>query len=69
MQPLGLTVLVGGDISPRKLSLHPLELFTGRRLVATIFGGVKGKSKLPGFVARYMSKVHTISILALFVII
>lgn len=53
---LGLTVLVGMDASPRKISFHPMELFLGRRLVTTIFGGVKGKSQLPGLVEKYMCK-------------
>lgn len=55
-EPLGLTVLVGMDASPRKISFHPFELFTGRRLVSTIFGGVKGKTQLPALVDKYMSK-------------
>lgn len=55
-EPLGLTVLVGLDVSPRKISFHPIELFTGRRLVTTIFGGVKGKTQLPALVDKYMSK-------------
>jgi Zn-dependent alcohol dehydrogenase len=55
-EPLGLTVLVGLDASPRKISFHPIELFGGRRLVTTVFGGVKGKTQLPGLVDKYMSK-------------
>lgn len=55
-EALGLTVLLGLDTSPRKISFHPLELFSGRRLVATIFGGVKGKTDLPGLVDKYMCK-------------
>jgi len=45
-ESLGVTVLLGLDMSPRKISFHPCELFA-RRIVATTFGGVKGKSQLP----------------------
>jgi Zn-dependent alcohol dehydrogenase len=53
---LGLTVLLGVDISPRKISLHPIDLFSGRRIVATTFGGVKGKTQLPYLVEMFMNK-------------
>lgn len=59
-EALGLTVLLGLDTSPRKISFHPLELFSGRRLVATIFGGVKGKTDLPGLVDMYMRKEFSV---------
>lgn len=59
-EALGLTVLLGLDTSPRKISLHPLELFSGRRLVATIFGGVKGKTDLPGLIDKYMRKEFSV---------
>uniref|UniRef100_A0A0C9RQD6 TSA: Wollemia nobilis Ref_Wollemi_Transcript_2377_1507 transcribed RNA sequence n=1 Tax=Wollemia nobilis TaxID=56998 RepID=A0A0C9RQD6_9CONI len=52
----GLTVLLGLDAGPRKISLHPLELFDGRKLVASIFGGLKGRTDLPPLVKKYMNK-------------
>ncbi|KAH9329482.1 hypothetical protein KI387_001590 [Taxus chinensis] len=55
-EPLGLTVLLGLDTSPRKICLHPLDLFSGRRIVASILGGVKGKSQLPQLVDKFMHK-------------
>jgi len=45
-ESLGLTILLGLDMSPQKISFHPSELFK-RRIVAATFGGVKGKSQLP----------------------
>ncbi|XP_047981991.1 alcohol dehydrogenase-like 4 [Salvia hispanica] len=45
----GLTVLLGVHPSPRLLPLHPMELFDGRRIVASVFGDFKGKSQLPHF--------------------
>nr|AWL83217.1 ADH4 [Taxodium sp. 'Zhongshanshan'] len=55
-EPLGKTVLLGLDASPRKICLHPLELFSGRTLVASIFGGIKAKTQLPGIVEMFMRK-------------
>lgn len=52
----GLTVLLGYDSSPRKLSLLPTELFMGRRIVASIFGGFKGKSQLPNLIEKCANK-------------
>ncbi|XP_042006886.1 alcohol dehydrogenase-like 3 [Salvia splendens] len=48
-QGWGLTVLLGVHPSPRLLPLHPMELFDGRRIVASVFGDFKGKSQLPQF--------------------
>eukprot|EP00253_Pinus_taeda_P006723 PITA_06723 len=52
----GLTVMLGYDSSPRKLSLLPTELFMGRRIVASIFGGFKGKSQLPNLIEKCANK-------------
>lgn len=52
----GLAVLVGIDASPRKMSLHPLEFFDGRRMDGSTFGGFKGKSELPDLVEKCMNK-------------
>ncbi|GLJ39564.1 hypothetical protein SUGI_0808350 [Cryptomeria japonica] len=53
---LGLTVLVGLDPSPRKISLTPLDLLYGRRIVGAILGRYKGKTQLPELVEKYMNK-------------
>ncbi|KAK7395119.1 hypothetical protein VNO78_15661 [Psophocarpus tetragonolobus] len=45
----GLTVVLGIHASPRLLPIHPMELFDGRNIVGSVFGGFKGKSQLPHF--------------------
>ncbi|XP_010908128.1 alcohol dehydrogenase-like 4 [Elaeis guineensis] len=51
----GLTVILGIHPTPRLLPLHPMELFDGRRIVASVFGDFKGKSQLSDFVDKYMN--------------
>ncbi|CAH9068692.1 unnamed protein product [Cuscuta europaea] len=53
----GLTVMLGIHPSPRMLPFHPMELFDGRRIVASVFGDFKGKSQLPNLVKRCMEGV------------
>lgn len=52
-----MTVILGIHPTPRLLPLHPMELFDGRRIVASVFGDFKGKSQLPDFVDKYMNGV------------
>lgn len=47
MQGWGLTVILGIHSSPKLLPIHPMELFEGRRIEGSVFGGFKGKSQLP----------------------
>ncbi|CAN0840809.1 Alcohol dehydrogenase-like 3 [Linum grandiflorum] len=42
----GKTVLVGIDPSPQLLPLHSRELFAGRTITGTVFGGFRPKSQL-----------------------
>ncbi|KAH7513641.1 hypothetical protein FEM48_Zijuj11G0002500 [Ziziphus jujuba var. spinosa] len=60
-QPLhegwGLTVVLGIHPTPRMLPLHPMELFNGRTIVGSIFGGFKGKTQLPHFAKQCMTGV------------
>ncbi|KAF3970201.1 hypothetical protein ACB098_01G129800 [Castanea mollissima] len=53
----GLTVILGIHTSPKMLPLHPMELFTGRVIIATVFGGFKGKTQLPNFAKECMQGV------------
>lgn len=46
-QGWGLTIVLGIHPTPRMLPLHPMELFDGRKITGSIFGGFKGKSELP----------------------
>lgn len=45
----GTTVMLGIHTSPKMMPLHPMELFSGRKVVASIFGGFKGRTQLPHF--------------------
>ncbi|KAL8226832.1 hypothetical protein R6Q57_016664 [Mikania cordata] len=49
-----MTVLLGTHTSPRMLPLHPMELFDGRTITGSAFGGCKGKTQLPQFVHHFM---------------
>lgn len=50
----GLTVLLGIHGSPKLLPIHPMELFDGRRIEGSVFGGFKGKSQLPNLAIECM---------------
>ncbi|KAK9049349.1 hypothetical protein SSX86_031682 [Deinandra increscens subsp. villosa] len=50
----GKTVLLGIHPTPRMLPLHPMELFEGRTITGSVFGGFKGKTQLPRLVDHYM---------------
>lgn len=50
----GLTVLLGIHPSPMLLPLHPMELFDGRQIVGSIFGGFRGKTQLPDLAKQCM---------------
>ncbi|RID45985.1 hypothetical protein BRARA_I02676 [Brassica rapa] len=53
----GSTVLVGIYATPRTLPLHPMELFDGRKITGSVFGGFKPKSQLPSFAQQCMKGV------------
>ncbi|VVB11866.1 unnamed protein product [Arabis nemorensis] len=53
----GSTVLVGIYLTPRTLPLHPMELFDGRTIIGSVFGGFKAKSQLPDFAQQCMKGV------------
>ncbi|XP_014512028.1 alcohol dehydrogenase-like 4 [Vigna radiata var. radiata] len=48
----GLTVILGIHASPSLLPIHPMELFDGRSIIGSVFGGFKGKSQLPHFATQ-----------------
>ncbi|KAJ9555747.1 hypothetical protein OSB04_010361 [Centaurea solstitialis] len=50
----GLTVVLGIHPTPRMLPLHPMELFDGRRITGSVFGGFKPKTQLPLLVHHCM---------------
>ncbi|KAF3434176.1 hypothetical protein FNV43_RR25279 [Rhamnella rubrinervis] len=51
----GFTVTLGIHPTPRMLPIHPMELFNGRSIVGSVFGGFKGKTQLPLFAKQCMS--------------
>lgn len=53
----GLCVILGIHPTPRLLPLHPMELFNGRMIIGSVFGGFKGKSQLPHFAKECMKGV------------
>jgi S-(hydroxymethyl)glutathione dehydrogenase / alcohol dehydrogenase len=50
----GQSVIIGVAGSGQEISTRPFQLVTGRKWMGTAFGGVKGRSQLPGMVERAM---------------
>jgi S-(hydroxymethyl)glutathione dehydrogenase/alcohol dehydrogenase len=51
----GESVIIGVAGAGQEISTRPFQLVTGRVWRGTAFGGVKGRTQLPGYVDRYMS--------------
>ncbi|KAK8340826.1 hypothetical protein V6Z11_A08G125900 [Gossypium hirsutum] len=51
---MGTDCTTGDSPSPMLLPLHPMELFNGRQIVGSIFGGFKGKTQLPKLAEQCM---------------
>jgi len=55
----GESVIIGVAGAGQEISTRPFQLVTGRVWRGTAFGGVRGRSELPGYVERYMEgKIH-----------
>ena len=50
----GESIIIGVAGAGQEISTRPFQLVTGRVWKGTAFGGVKGRSELPGYVDRYM---------------
>ncbi|MCB1554601.1 MAG: S-(hydroxymethyl)glutathione dehydrogenase/class III alcohol dehydrogenase, partial [Xanthomonadales bacterium] len=50
----GQSVIIGVAGSGQEISTRPFQLVTGRKWMGTAFGGVKGRSQLPGMVQQAM---------------
>lgn len=50
----GESTIIGVAGAGREISTRPFQLVTGRVWRGTAFGGVKGRSQLPGFVEQYL---------------
>lgn len=51
----GESIIIGVAGAGEEISTRPFQLVTGRVWRGSAFGGVKGRSELPGYVDRYMS--------------
>ena len=51
----GESTIIGVAGSGQEISTRPFQLVTGRVWRGTAFGGVKGRSELPGYVEKYMA--------------
>ncbi|MEM7379060.1 MAG: zinc-binding dehydrogenase, partial [Pseudomonadota bacterium] len=51
----GVSTIIGVAGQGQEISTRPFQLVTGRRWQGTAFGGVKGRTQLPGMVDQYMA--------------
>jgi S-(hydroxymethyl)glutathione dehydrogenase/alcohol dehydrogenase len=51
----GEAIIIGVAGAGQEISTRPFQLVTGRVWRGSAFGGVKGRSQLPGYVDRYMA--------------
>lgn len=51
----GESIIIGVAGSGQEISTRPFQLVTGRVWKGSAFGGVKGRTELPGYVDQYMS--------------
>lgn len=52
----GVSTIIGVAGGGQEISTRPFQLVTGRVWQGSAFGGVKGRTELPGYVERYMNK-------------
>jgi len=50
----GVSTIIGVAGAGQEIRTRPFQLVTGRTWTGTAFGGVKGRSELPGYVERYL---------------
>jgi len=50
----GQSVIIGVAGAGQEISTRPFQLVTGRKWLGTAFGGVKGRTELPGMVEQAM---------------
>ena len=51
----GESVIIGVAGAGQEINTRPFQLVTGRVWRGSAFGGVKGRSQLPGYVDQYLS--------------
>ena len=50
----GKSIIIGVAGAGQEIRTRPFQLVTGRSWTGSAFGGVKGRTELPGYVDRYM---------------
>ncbi|KDN39756.1 putative glutathione-dependent formaldehyde dehydrogenase [Tilletiaria anomala UBC 951] len=50
----GVSTIIGVAAAGQEISTRPFQLVTGRKWQGSAFGGVKGRSELPGMVDKYL---------------
>ena len=50
----GVSVIIGVAPAGQEISTRPFQLVTGRSWKGTAYGGVKGRTQLPGYVEEYL---------------
>jgi len=50
----GISTIIGVAKAGEEISTRPFQLVTGRKWQGSAFGGVKGRTQLPGLVERYL---------------
>ena len=53
----GMSTIIGVAPSGAEIATRPFQLVTGRTWNGSAFGGVKGRSELPGMVEDYLKKI------------
>jgi len=53
----GTSVIIGVAGAGQEIATRPFQLVTGRTWKGTAFGGVKGRSELPGYVDKYLNGI------------
>lgn len=51
----GQSIIIGVAAGGEEISTRPFQLVTGRVWKGSAFGGVKGRTELPGYVEKYMA--------------
>ncbi|KAH6580606.1 hypothetical protein BASA61_009541 [Batrachochytrium salamandrivorans] len=51
----GVSTIIGVAASGQEIQTRPFQLVTGRTWKGSAFGGVKGRTELPGLVEKYMN--------------
>lgn len=54
----GVSTIIGVAAAGQEIATRPFQLVTGRKWQGSAFGGVKGKTDLPGMIEKYMTKQY-----------